>query len=62
MDSMNKLRKLKKTAKEVKIMMAMLFVINIAKGKRTFASVPAFLKEQVKECLIDMDLEHLAHE
>ena len=49
-------------AKEVKIMMAMLFAINIAKGKRTFASVPAFLKEQVKECLIDMDLEHLAQE
>ena len=53
---MKKLIKLKKTAKEV------LFAINIAKGKRTFASVPAFLKEQVKECLIDMDLEHLAHE
>lgn len=49
-------------AKEVRVMMAMLFAINIAKGKRTFASVPSFLKEQVKECLIDMDLEHLAQE
>lgn len=41
-------------------MMAMLFAINIAKGRRTFADVPEFLKEKVKECLIDMDLEHLA--
>ena len=49
-------------AKEVRVMMAMLFAINIAKGKRTCASVPSFLKEQVKECLIDMDLEHLAQE
>lgn len=43
-------------------MMAMLFAINIAKGKRTFASVPKFLKEKVKECLKDMDLEELAVE
>ena len=43
-------------------MMAMLFAINIAKGRRTFAEVPNFLKEKVKECLIDMDLEHLAKE
>lgn len=43
-------------------MMAMLFAINIAKGKRTFAQVPNFLKEKVKECLIDMELEHLVKE
>lgn len=43
-------------------MMAMLFAINIAKGRRTFKQVPKFLKEKVRECLIDMDLEHLAVE
>ena len=43
-------------------MMAMLFAINIAKGRRTFAQVPKFLKDKVRECLIDMDLEHLAKE
>ncbi|VTX72009.1 CD1375 family protein [Gemella haemolysans] len=43
-------------------MMAMLFAINIAKGKRTFSQVPKFLKDKVRECLIDMDLEHLAKE
>ena len=53
---------LKIQVKEVTVMMAMLFAINIAKGKRTFAQVPNFLKEKVKECLIDMDLEHLAKE
>lgn len=40
--------------------MAMLFAINIAKGKKEFKDVPKFLKEKVRECLIDMDLEHLA--
>lgn len=43
-------------------MMAMLFAINIAKGKRTFSQVPKFLKDKVRECLIDMDLEHLTNE
>ena len=43
-------------------MMAMLFAINIAKGRRTFKLVPKFLKEKVRECLIDMELEHLAVE
>ena len=41
-------------------MMAMLFAINIAKGKRTFAKVPKLLKDKVREWLIDMDLENLA--
>ena len=36
-------------------MMAMLFAINIAKGRRTFKQVPKFLKEKV-------ELEHLAVE
>ena len=43
-------------------MMAMLFAINRAKGRSTFAQVPKFLKDKVRECLIDMDLEHLAKE
>ncbi|MGX7096116.1 CD1375 family protein [Gemella bergeri] len=42
--------------------MAMLFAINIAKGRYTFSKVPKFLKAKVKECLIDMDLEELAVE
>ena len=53
---------LKIQVKEVTVMMAMLFAINIAKGKRTFAQVPKFLKDKVRECLIDMDLEHLTKE
>ena len=43
-------------------MMAMLFAINISKGKRTFSQVPKFLNDKVRECLIDMDLEYLAKE
>jgi len=34
----------------------------IVKGKRTYASVPAVLKEQVKEMLIDLELEDLITE
>lgn len=55
-----KLKQLKIHWKEVSNVMAMLFAINIAKGKKEFKDVPKFLKEKVKECLIDMDLAHLA--
>ena len=43
---MKMIHNLKIQLKEVKIMMAMLFAINIAKGKRTFAQVPKFLKDK----------------
>lgn len=32
----------------------------IIKGKRTFEACPAPLKPQVKECLIDLGVGHLA--
>lgn len=44
--------------KEVKNMAVWSYV----KGKRTYASVPAVLKEQVKEILIDLELEDLITE
>lgn len=42
--------------------MAVIYVALIVKGKRTYASVPAVLKEQVKEILINLDLEDLITE
>lgn len=39
--------------------MAMIYVQLIIKGKKSFIDVPTRLKEQVKEILIDLDLEHL---
>jgi len=42
--------------------MAVIYVALIAKGKRTYTSVPAVLKEQVKEMLIDLELENLITE
>lgn len=42
--------------------MAVIYVALIIKGKRTYASVPAVLKEQVKEMLIDLELEDLITE
>lgn len=39
-----------------------IYVALIVKGKRTYASVPAVLKEQVKEMLIDLELEDLITE
>ena len=41
---------------------AVIYVALIIKGKRTFASVPAALKEQVREILIDLELEDLINE
>lgn len=42
--------------------MAVIYVALIIKCKRTYASVPAVLKEQVKEMLIDLELEDLITE
>ena len=40
--------------------MAIIYATLIIKGKKTFADVPARIKEQVKEVLIDLDLGELA--
>lgn len=42
--------------------MAIIYVQLIIKGKRTFTSVPNTLKNQVKDILIDMELEELTNE
>ncbi len=39
--------------------MAVIYVALIIKGKRTFDSVPDLLKDQVKELLVDLELEAL---
>lgn len=44
--------------KEVKDM-AVIYVALIVKGKRTYKSVPETVKAQVKEMLIDLELEDL---
>ena len=43
-------------------MMAMLWAQQIMLGKKTFASVPRLLKEQVRELLIDSGYEELVVE
>ena len=45
--------------KEVEYMMAMLWCQQIMLGKKTFAQVPAKLREQVKELLMDSGCEDL---
>lgn len=42
--------------------MAVIYVALIIKGKRTYDTVPALLKPQVKEMLIDLELESLITE
>ena len=42
--------------------MAVIYVALIIKGKRTYASVPSILKKQVKEMLLDLELESLVVE
>lgn len=42
--------------------MAVIYVALIVKGKRTYDTVPALLKPQVKEMLIDLELESLITE
>lgn len=41
---------------------AIIYAQLIIKGKRTFESVPALVKPQVKEILIDMELPELVTE
>lgn len=45
--------------KEAEYMMAMLWCQQIMLGKKSFSQVPAKLKEQVKELLIDSGCEDL---
>lgn len=40
--------------------MAIVYALLIVKGKKTYGDVPAKLKEQVKEVLIDMEVPELA--
>lgn len=42
--------------------MAMIYVQLIIKGRRTFSSVPNTIKPQVREILIDCELEYLIDE
>lgn len=42
--------------------MALVYVSLIIKGRRTFSSVPQPLKAQVREILIDLELEYLIDE
>ena len=42
--------------------MAVVYATLISKGKKTFAEVPARIKEQVKQVLIDLDCGDLADE
>jgi hypothetical protein len=42
--------------------MAIIYAYLIIKGKKTLADVPAKLKDQVKQCLIDLDCPDLATE
>ena len=48
--------------KEAEFMMAMLWCQQIMLGKKTYAQVPAKLKEQVRELLVDSGCEHLIEE
>ena len=49
-------------SKEEALIMAAIYVALIIKGKRTFSSVPAAIKAQVREMLIDLELEYLIDE
>lgn len=42
--------------------LAVVYATLIVKGKKTFSQVPATLKEQVRQILIDLDLPELAEE
>ncbi len=53
---------IKKFFRKVVENMAIIYAQLIIKGKRTFESVPALVKPQVKEILIDMELQELAAE
>lgn len=40
--------------------MAVIYATLIVKGKKTYSQVPERLKEQVKQVLVDLELEDLA--
>lgn len=42
--------------------MAVIYVALIVKGKRTYESVPELIKAQVREMLVDLELEALISE
>lgn len=42
--------------------MAVIYATLIVKGKRTYASVPEIIKQEVKEILQDLELEELVTE
>lgn len=42
--------------------MAVIYVALIVKGKKTYSDVPAVIQPQVKELLIDLELEDLIEE
>ena len=48
--------------KEGDVMMAMLWAQQIMLGKKKFSDVPALLKDQVKEILVDSGVENLIEE
>ena len=53
---------IKKLIRKVLGNMAIIYAQLIIKGKRTFESVPALVKPQVKEILIDLELQELITE
>ena len=42
--------------------MAVIYATLIVNGKKNFSDVPARIKEQVRQVLIDLELEELAEE
>ncbi len=50
------------TIKKEVIDMALVYVSLIIKGRRTYKSVPDLIKPQVKEILIELELEYLIEE
>lgn len=42
--------------------MAVIYATLIVNGKKNFSDVPARIKEQVRQVLIDLDLEELTQE
>lgn len=54
--------KIKNFIKGVLETMAIIYATLIIKGKKAFADVPAKIKEQVREVLVDCDCEHLITE
>ena len=53
---------IKNLVRKVVECMAIIYAQLIIKGKRTFESVPALVRPQVKEILIDMELPELVTE